>query len=312
VSGNILHRAIYLTGPTASGKSAVGVHLARILDAEIVALDSMTLYRGMDVGTAKPTMEERGGIPHHLIDVLDPWESASVGAYRDWAIEAALDIESRGRRVLFVGGTALYLKALLRGLFDGPGAVPEVRERLEAEADALGSPKLHDRLATLDPATAARLHPNDRRRIVRALEVIEIAGRPFSELQREHARPAPSSTKVFALELPRPALYDRINRRVIRMIEDGLVDEVRRLKSAPRPLAGAAEQGVGYRQVVAHLAGELDLDRTIDLIQTKTRQFAKHQATWFRNLAEVRPVPISTDESPGAAAGKIAALIRVA
>jgi tRNA dimethylallyltransferase len=254
-------------------------------------------------------MEERGGIPHHLIDVLDPWESASVGAYREWAIEAALGIESRGRRVLFVGGTALYLKALLRGLFDGPGAVPEVRERLEAEADALGSPALHARLATLDPATAARLHPNDRRRIVRALEVIAIAGRPFSELHREHARPAPASTKVLALELPRPALYDRINRRVLRMIEDGLIDEVRRLKSAPRPLGGVPEQGVGYRQVVAHLAGELDLDRTIDLIQTKTRQFAKHQATWFRNLAEVRAVPVAAAEAPATTARRLEAIV---
>jgi tRNA dimethylallyltransferase len=308
VSENPLHRAWYLTGPTASGKSAVGVHLARALDAEVVALDSMTLYRGMDVGTAKPTMEERGGVPHHLIDVLDPWESASVAEYRGWAVEAVRDIESRGKRALFVGGTALYLKALLRGLFEGPGAVPEVRDRLEAEAEALGAPALHARLTALDPATAARLHPNDRRRIVRALEVIETVGRPFSELQREHAQTAPASTKVFALELPRPVLYDRINRRVLRMFEAGLVDEVRRLKTAPRPLSGVAEQGVGYRQVVAHLAGELTLDQTIDLIQTRTRQFAKHQATWFRNLVEVRSSPVAADEPPEATASRLAAL----
>ena len=306
---NPLHRAIYLTGPTASGKSAVGVHLARSLDAEIVALDSMTLYRGMDVGTAKPTTADRGGVPHHLIDVLDPWESASVAEYRDWAIEAVLDIESRGKRALFVGGTALYLKALLRGLFDGPGTVPEVRDRLEAEAETLGDLAMHARLAALDPATAARLHPNDRRRVVRALEVIETTGRPFSELQREHAQHAPASTPVFAIELPRPVLYDRINRRVIQMIEAGLVDEVRRLKTAARPLSAVAEQGVGYRQVVAHLAGGLDLDATIDLIQTRTRQFAKHQATWFRNLVEVRPFPVPPDEAPEATARRLADVI---
>ncbi|APW59083.1 tRNA (adenosine(37)-N6)-dimethylallyltransferase MiaA [Paludisphaera borealis] len=311
MSENPLHRAIYLTGPTASGKSAVGVHLARILDAEIIALDSMTLYRGMDVGTAKPTTAERGGVPHHLIDVLDPWESASVAEYRGWAIDAVLDIESRGKRALFVGGTALYLKALLRGLFDGPGTVPEVRDRLEAEAETLGDPVMHARLTALDPATGARLHPNDRRRVVRALEVIETTGRVFSELQREHAQPAPASTQVFALEPPRPVLYDRINKRVVRMFEAGLVDEVRRLKTAPRPLSGVAEQGVGYRQVVAHLAGELDLDQTIDLIQTRTRQFAKHQATWFRGLVEVRSLPVAADEPPDVTASRLEVVVRI-
>ncbi len=312
VPENPLHRAIYLTGPTASGKSAVGVHLANLLDAEIVALDSMTLYRGMDIGTAKPTLAERGGVPHHLIDVLDPWESASVAEYRSWAIAAVLDVESRGKRVLFVGGTALYLKALLRGLFDGPGTVPEVRDRLEAEAETLGDPALHARLAGLDPATAARLHPNDRRRVVRALEVIETTGRPFSELQREHARPAPDSIRVFALELPRPVLYDRINRRVVQMFEAGLIDEVRRLKTAPRPMSAVAEQGVGYRQVVAHLAGERDLNATIELIQTRTRQFAKHQATWFRNLVEIRPFPVPPDEAAEETARRLAGSIEEA
>ncbi|AMV40001.1 tRNA (adenosine(37)-N6)-dimethylallyltransferase MiaA [Planctomyces sp. SH-PL62] len=302
------HRAIYLTGPTASGKSAVGVELARLLDAEILALDSMTLYRGMDVGTAKATTSERGGVPHHLIDVLDPWESASVAQYRGWAIEAIRDVESRGRRALFVGGTALYLKAMLRGLFEGPGADPVVRERLEAEAEAQGDAALHARLAMLDPATAARLHPNDRRRIVRALEVIELTGTAFSALQRQHERPA-SGVRVFALELPRPVLYDRINRRVSAMFDAGLVDEVRRLQSAPRPLSGVAAQGVGYSEVIAHLEGGPGLDRTIDLIQIRTRQFAKRQGTWFRGLAEVAPLAMEPGEPAEAVAKRIAARI---
>src|SRR4051794_17554905 len=176
---NPLHRAVYLTGPTAVGKTAVGVELAHRWDAEVVVLDSMTLYRGMDIGTAKPTLAERAGVPHHLIDVLDPWESASVAEYRAWALAQAAEVESRGRRVLFVGGTALYLKALLRGLFEGPGANPELRKGLEGEADRLGASALHERLAALDPAAAARLHPNDRRRVVRALEVIAATGRPL-------------------------------------------------------------------------------------------------------------------------------------
>jgi len=303
------HRAIYLTGATASGKSAVGVHLARILDAEILALDSMTLYRGMDIGTAKPTADERGGVPHHLIDVLDPWESASVAIYREWALGAIRDVESRGRRALFVGGTALYLKAMLRGLFDGPGADPEVRGRLEAEALAVGDAAMHARLAALDPATAARLHPNDRRRIVRALEVIELTGSPFSALQREHDRPAPAATKVFALDHPRPTLHDRIDRRVLAMFEAGLVDEVRRLRSAPRPMGSVAEQGVGYREVIEHLAGEADLPTTVARIQARTRQFAKRQATWFRGLAEVRRVEVGPGDDAEALARRLAAEI---
>lgn len=303
------HRAIYLTGATASGKSAVGVHLARLLDAEILALDSMTLYRGMDVGTAKPTEAERGGVPHHLIDVLDPWESASVALYRDWALAAIRDVESRGRRALFVGGTALYLKAMLRGLFDGPGADPEVRGRLEAEALAIGDAALHARLAGLDPATAARLHPNDRRRIVRALEVIELTGSPFSTLQREHDRPAPAATRVFALDHPRPILHERIDRRVLVMFDAGLVDEVRRLRSGPRPMGTVAEQGVGYREVIELLEGRADMPTTVARIQARTRQFAKRQGTWFRGLAEASPVAMLPGEDAEALARRLAAEI---
>lgn len=302
---NPFHRAIYLTGPTASGKSAVGVLLAHRLDAEIIALDSMTLYRGMDIGTAKPTMEERGGVPHHLIDVLAPWETASVAGYRRRALAAVEDILARGKRVLFVGGTALYLKTLLRGLFEGPGADAAVRSRLEEEADTAGTEVLHERLAQLDPATAARLHPRDRRRIVRALEVIELSGQPLSRLQAQHDRPGPASTLVFALERPRSDLYDRINRRVVAMFDAGLVGEVRRLQSAPQPLSSVAAQGVGYREVIALLAGEASLPATIELVQTRSRQFAKRQGTWFRGLVEVRHWPIAPDESVESVADRL-------
>ncbi len=306
---NIFHRAIYLTGPTASGKTAVGVALARRLNAEILALDSMTIYRGMDIGTAKPSVAERGGVTHHLIDVIDPWESASIAAYRSWAAAAVEDVASRGKRSLFVGGTPLYLKALLRGLFRGPGADVELRRRLEREAELAGTPVLHERLAELDSSTAARLHPQDRRRIVRALEVIELTGQRLSTLQLQHDVPAPSSVPVFALSLPRAELHDRINRRVVSFFEAGLVDEVRALLAGPRPPSDVAAQAIGYGEVIAMLGGQAKLGQTIERIQARSRQFAKRQATWFRGLAEVRPITVADDDDPEAIADRLAAVV---
>jgi tRNA dimethylallyltransferase len=301
-----LRRAIYLTGPTAVGKTAVGVALARRLGAEVIAMDSMTIYRGMDIGTAKPTLAERGGVPHHLIDVVEPWESASVAEYRDWARAVVEAVEGRGKRALFVGGTALYLKTLLRGLFDGPGTDPELRGRLDQEADAHGEAALHARLTALDPVAAARLHPHDRRRIIRALEVIELTGQPLSALQVEHNWPAPTGVQVYALELPRAILYDRINRRVPAFFDSGLVEEVRGLQAGARPMSLAAAQGIGYREVIAMLAGQANLAETIDSIQTRSRQFAKRQATWFRGLEEVQPFPVAPEEDPEAVAERLA------
>lgn len=311
MSTDPFHRAFYLTGATASGKSAVGVALARRIGAEVVALDSMTLYRGMDIGTAKPTEAERGGVPHHLIDILDPWEAACVADYRREAARVVGEIEARGHLALFVGGTALYLKALLRGLFDGPGADPALRLDLEAEADRLGDRAMHDRLAGVDPASAARLHPNDRRRVVRALEVAATTGRPLSEHQVEHGRAAPPGIPVFALDRPRAELVARIDRRVERMFADGLLDEVRRLQGPPRPLSPVAAQGVGYREAIDHLEGRVDRVGAIARAQARTRQFAKRQGTWFRGLAEVRPWPIPSGESPEATADRLAGAVRV-
>lgn len=305
MTDNALHRAIYLTGPTASGKTAVGVALARRLDAEVVAMDSTTIYRRMDIGTAKPTTAERRAIPHHLIDVIEPWESASVADYLGWAREVVAAIEGRGRRVLFVGGTALYLKALLRGLFAGPGSDPELRRRLEEEAESGGDAALHHRLAEVDPATAARLHPNDRRRVIRALEVIAMTGRPMSALQVEHHEPAPASVPVFALEPPRDRLYERIDRRVLAFFDAGLVEEVRTLQSGDRPMSPIAAQAIGYREVIAMLEGRASLPETVVQIQTRSRQFAKRQATWFRGLEEVRAFRIGPDEDPEAIARRL-------
>ncbi len=303
---NPFHNAVYLTGSTASGKTAVAVALARRIGAEIVALDSMTLYRGMNIGTAKPTLAEREGIPHHLIDVLDPWESASVAQYRNWAVDLVAEIEARGRRVVFVGGTALYLKALLRGLFEGPGTDTELRRQLEAEARQQGGAVLHARLAQLDPASAARLHPNDQRRVVRALEVAAATGRPLSAFQNEHDQPAPAGVAVFALQRPRDELRARIDRRVVQMFDDGLVNEVRALLDAPRPIGPVPAQGVGYREVISLLNGGSSLAQTVALVQTRTRQFAKRQQTWFRGLREVEPWPVPRDEAPADTASRLA------
>ena len=289
-SADPFHRACYLTGPTASGKTAVGVELALRLEAEVICLDSMTLYRGMNIGTAKPTIAERKGVPHHLIDVIDPSRNASVAEYRALAAEKIGEIESRGNVPLFVGGTPLYLKALLRGLFEGPSADPSIRETLEREASEQGAEALH---ARLDPETAARLHKNDIRRIIRALEVQTLTGESISKRQVEHETPAPPSVPVFALARPRRELYDRINLRVDLMFESGLIEEARALLNRADPIASAPAQAVGYREVFDYLEGRITLASAIEQTKTRTRRFAKRQETWFRSLEEIEPVSVA-------------------
>jgi tRNA dimethylallyltransferase len=296
MSPEVFRNALILTGPTASGKSRLGVELAVRLGAEIISMDSMALYRRMDVGTAKPGAEERARVPHHLVDVLQPWESASVAWWRERAADCCRDIEARGKRVLFVGGTPLYLKALLHGLFDGPPADEAVRRRLAAEAEAGGNEALHRRLAAVDPAGAGRLHPNDIRRVIRALEVWELTGKPISAWQQEWtpARALPSAgtgpPRCLALDLPRDVLYARIDARVEQMIAGGLVEEVRALTRLERPLSREARQALGYKELLDHLEGRACLPETVARIQARSRQFAKRQLTWFRQMPEVRQV----------------------
>jgi tRNA dimethylallyltransferase len=283
--------ALVLTGPTGAGKTQLGIELAERLGAEIVALDSMTVYRGLDIGTAKPTSAERRRVPHHLLDELDPWEAASAAWWRTRAEACCQDIQGRGKRVLLVGGTPLYLKVLLRGLFDGPAADAELRRRLTEEAERSGCHCLHKRLAQIDPAAAARLHPNDLRRVIRALEVWELTGRPLSDWQRQWSAPAPDSgDRILWLDLPRADLYARIDARVPRMIADGWVDEARALRALPRPLSREAAQALGYRDIFDLLDGRATLPQTVTRIQTRTRNFAKRQLAWFRHLPECRPV----------------------
>jgi tRNA dimethylallyltransferase len=285
MNSEVFQQAIVITGPTGSGKTALALRSAERLGAEIVSMDSMVLYRTMDIGTAKPTREERSRVPHHVIDVLDAWESASVAWWLERAAECCRDIAARGKRALIVGGTPLYLKALLYGLFDGPPADEALRRRLEEEAEHDGRAILHARLAGVDPVAATRLHPNDLRRVVRALEVWELTGRNISSWQTQWAESdAAGFPRVHCLDLPRAELYARIDDRVKRMFADGLVEEAAGLRRLDHPLSKEAAQALGYKEVFAHFEGQATLDETIQRVQVRSRNFAKRQLTWFRRL----------------------------
>jgi tRNA dimethylallyltransferase len=282
------------------------VALAQRIGAEIVSMDSMALYRGMDIGTAKPSPRELGAVRHHLIDVLQPHEEFSVAEYLAAASRTASDIRARGREVLFVGGTPLYLKALLRGLFQGPPADWDLRRSLQAEAKRVGPEAFHRRLAEVDPQSARWIHPNDTRRIVRALEVYAKTGLPISAYQQQFKVGVPADAcRVFVLDWPKEELNVRIDRRVEQMFAAGLVEETRGLLAGPRPLSKTASQALGYREVIEHLAGKRGLEETIALVKTHTRQFAKRQRTWFRSLSECRFVPISDGVGPTEIADRI-------
>ena len=284
--------------------------MARTIGAEIVSMDSMALYRHMDIGTAKPDREQLEAVPHHLVDLIEPQEEFSLARYVEAASECVEQIKTktRGREVIFVGGTPLYLKGLLRGIFEGPQADWELRDRLKIEAELHGPESLHRRLAEIDPQAAERLHPNDTRRLIRAIEVFEKTGVPISHLQRQFdTGRAADECRVFVLDWPRAELYARIDRRVDRMFAAGLVDEVRSLLSrAEVPLSKTAGQAVGYREVIEHLSGQRDLAETVELVKTHTRQLAKRQCTWLRGLSECRSVPVSDDISAAELAARIA------
>ncbi len=284
-------RSLVLTGPTGSGKSSLALELAPLLNAEIVAMDSMTLYRGMDIGTAKPSQADRSRVPHHLIDVCEPSESASVAWWLKQAEECASRIEKTGKQVLFVGGTPLYLKAMMSGLFAGPPADPAFRDALEMEACQMGSESLHRRLAEVDPPSAARIHPNDLRRVIRALEVLHTTGQPIRAWQQQWNQSIDSSDSIPSeiwLDISRQELYAQIDERVEEMFRVGLVEEVRRLRDLNPPWSKEASQALGYKEIVAALNGECTLAEAKTQIQTRSRNFAKRQVTWFRHLPGCR------------------------
>lgn len=296
----------FLVGPTASGKTSIGIELAKTLPAEIISLDSMALYRGLDIGTAKPTSAEQSSAPHHLIDILDPHDEYSLAEYVSAARSSATEILTRGKTPLFVGGTPLYLKALLRGIFVGPPADWDLRREWEQRAAAESPEWLLAQLAEVDPAAAAKLHVNDARRIIRALEVLAKTGRPMSAWQQQFDRPQSTDhCRVFVLDWPRAELYRRINERVQAMFAAGLVEEVRSLQVSDVTLGRTASQALGYREVLEHLAGERDLSATIEVIQNRTRAFARRQLTWFRSLTECRWIPMTVEKSPSEVAQEL-------
>lgn len=254
----------------------------------------MAIYRGMDIGTAKPSNEERKAAPHHLLDIVDPADEFSVAQYVDAAATVVGEIRSRGNEVLFVGGTPLYLKSLLRGLFDGPPADWQLRHEIEAELLTVGQDALHERLKQIDPVAASNIHPRDTRRMIRALEVYRATGMPISHQQMEFEDGTPSDQcRVFVLRRTREELHRRIEHRVEAMIGAGLVDEVRRLVADGRGMGRTARQAVGYRESLEHLAGQYDVREMTERIKVRTRRFAKRQGTWFRSLSECRFVDIA-------------------
>jgi tRNA dimethylallyltransferase len=271
-----------IAGPTASGKTSVAVELARRQGGEILSADSQQVYRHFDVGTAKPSPEEMAAVPHHLVSVVEPLEPFSAAAYQRLADAAIADIASRGRPVFVVGGTGMYLRILLHGLVEAPGAAPELRAELEALAAAEGREAVHRKLAEVDPETAAKLPPQDVLRAIRALEIHQQTGRPASEFRREHAFTEDRYPfRMYVLSPPREELYRRIDARTAAMFQDGLVEEVRGLMAQGYGDA-APMRSVGYAQAREVVLGRLPREEAERLAARETRRYAKRQLTWFR------------------------------
>jgi tRNA dimethylallyltransferase len=289
-------KLIVILGPTAVGKSEIAVELAEQIGGEIINADSQQVYRRMDIGTAKPSAADRERVPHHLIDVVDPDEEFNVATYRRLAMECIDDIEGRNRKAIVCGGTGLYIKALTKGLFVGPGQAPDVRARLKAELKKHGLGSLYRRLERIDPPATSWVHPHDRQRIMRALEVFEVTGKPMSQWQREHGFSDERFDNLkIGLHRPREELYDRINRRCEQMINGGLLDEVRGLIADGyggdlKPL-----RSVGYRHMRLVLNGVMSLPEALALMKRDTRRLAKRQLTWFRRDEEINWYHPDTD-----------------
>ncbi len=290
---------ILILGVTASGKGTLAFNLAESLGGEIVSIDSMKVYRRMDIGTAKPSLEARRRIKHHLMDIIEPSDSFSVSAFLDAAMDAAKQIKGRNKTVVAVGGTALYIKALLYGLFEGPGTDEQIRSRLKEQADAQGTDQLHRRLTEIDPEAAARIHPNDAKRIIRALEVYESTGRPISSFQQQWAENrAKHAWTIIGLRRQKDQEAKRINARAKTMIAAGLVDEVRALLAEDKPLSQQARCAIGYAEIIDYLAGRIDLDDAVELIKKNSRRLAKSQRTWFKTFHNVNWLDVEDQEPP--------------
>jgi tRNA dimethylallyltransferase len=282
-----------ISGPTASGKSLLAIEVvnmlsARGISAEIVSADSAQVYRGMDIGTDKLPEEDWQGIGHHLIDVVDPDQDFNAVDFRDQAVRIIARLHKAGKVALVVGGTGFYLRALLQGLFPGPAKDPALREGLKKQADQKGPEFLHERVRQIDPESASRIHPHDTRRLIRALEVYELTGRPLSEHFREHEKACPYLVLMIGLDLERNELYHRINTRVDEMMKKGFLQEVMGLRGRGFGPELKSQQILGYRQLHLHLDGKLDLDQAVFDTKQKTRHYARRQLIWMRAQKETR------------------------
>ncbi len=289
---------LLLLGTTASGKSAAAMELAPRLDAEILSVDSMQVYRRMDIGTAKPTPDELARAPHHLIDVAEPSEAFSVARFVELADAAIADMRSRGKRVLAVAGTPLYLMGLMYGMFEGPAADDAFRTALRKRADLEGIAALHAELAHVDPEAAERIHPNDLKRIERALEVWHLTGTPLSTQQQQwSAESMRYPATVVGIRREKEDNSRRINARVRSMIDAGLVEEVRALLASPEGMSHPSRQAVGYAEIIEYLEGRCTLEEAVEQIKIHTRRLAKHQRTWFRKFPQARWIDVAPDEA---------------
>jgi len=289
---------ILILGVTASGKGRLAFDLAESRDAEILSIDSMKVYRRMDIGTAKPPKEARQRLTYHLIDLVEPSDSFSVGAFLDAASGAIRQIKSRGKEIVAVGGTALYIKSLLYGLFDAAGTDEQLRAELHARAEAEGLIELHRELATIDPVAAERINPNDARRIIRALEVYHITGKPISTFQKQWETQEPKHDwTIIGLRREKTDAGGRINKRIKKMIAAGLVDEVKALLAEEKPLSKQARCAIGYAEIIEYLEGRMDLEEATELIKKNSRRLAKGQRTWFKTFRDVHWLDVEPDES---------------
>ncbi|HSW46774.1 MAG TPA: tRNA (adenosine(37)-N6)-dimethylallyltransferase MiaA [Phycisphaerae bacterium] len=303
-------RVNLLIGCTACGKSPVALELARRLGGEILSVDSMKIYRRMDIGTAKPTPRERQCVPHHLVDIVEPHESYSLGRFMEDADRVIHEIAERGKPIVAEGGTMMFVRGLLSGVFKGPPADPDFRHKLRARAAREGTEALHGELARIDPAAADRIHPNDLRRVERALEVYHATGQPITRLQTqwESAGGGPYDCRVAAIRRERETINRRINARVRSMIDAGLVDEVRSLLADPTGIGEQAAQAVGYAEIIRHLRGELTLEEAVEQIKANTRRLAKAQRTWIRRMPGVRWLDASDSDTVEFVADRLWAL----
>lgn len=286
---------IAIIGPTGVGKSEVAIELAKKLDGEVISADSMQIYRGMDIGTAKVTPEEMDGIPHYLIDVVDPAEPFSVAEYQKMARQIIEDISRKGKMPILVGGTGLYIRSVIDKLeFPSGEITSEIRKRLEERAEKEGGRALYEELIEKDPGAANLIHPNNVRRIIRALEVIELTGKPFTQFQKEwKTRESIYDLRMFGLTTIRKKLHERVNKRVDRMIAEGLLDEVKSLLSQGYESFLTSQQAIGYKELTGYLKGEKSLEDAIEVLKARTRQYAKRQLTWFRADPRVQWIDVT-------------------